>query len=658
MKNLELNIFIERLKEKEAKGYLVGGYVRDKIISEIENNPLEFKDRDYAVTGLTIKEFEELFPEAKKIGTESLIYENDIVKTEKTPVYLVQIDGEISEVALARSEIKIGEGHQGFAFVYDKDATIIDDLKRRDFTMNAMAIDLETSELIDPFGGRLHIKNKEIKGIFIEENIELDLGDNEIKMINNEFYLKKKDKIYSCKLPQDPLRGLRAGRFASKFGFAIEKDTLNALSILESEIKQLSTSRIYEETKKALVGKRPDLYLQTMQEAGLLKEFLPEISALEGFEQSPNKHPEGNVFEHTGQVTLAASILTKRLIPNVQSVLEKNVISAIFHDVGKSLTQTFNLERNIIQYIRHEEAGIPVVIDFLKRWNISNWKEHMETVTGKHMLMHNDFSNIKANKVASIFSGNIKKKQLNENEIEEFQKYFITKNGIKNAEDIDIYIKEVIANQNNIGQILKKVAIVFKPEINNRKIKYKEWREAKNNGKHLEFVNSKIMPESLLKKIYCYEKTKGVEELITNECFYIICAADTLGRLKNKEYIEEVFVDAAKIIKENNIDNQLEIEGYLDNWKFKYNLDEKYVTDFGNLLKNLAISKQYNLEKQFIVSSINGETLKELGKKPDDIAFAKFESKRNQEIKVLKGIQKSVKAEIKEELNKSKGLSK
>lgn len=657
MSYLEISKFINRLKEKEAKGYLVGGYVRDKIICEVENKPFEFKDRDYAVTGLTISEFEELFPEAKKIGTEALIHENGVVKTEKTPVYLVEIDGEVSEVALARSEIKIGEGHQGFAFVYNKDASIVDDLKRRDFTMNAMAIDLETNELIDPFNGKNHINNKEIKGIFLEENIDLELLENEIKMVNNEFYLKKNGKSYSCKLPQDPLRGLRAGRFASKLGFTIEGDTLRALSILESEIKELSFSRIYEETKKALIGKRPDLFLQTMKDAGLLKEFLPEISVLESYEQSPNKHPEGNVFEHTVQVALATSILTKHLIPNDKSTLEKNVISAMFHDVGKSLTQTFNVETNIIQYIRHEAAGVPIVGDFLKRWNITSWKEHMETVTEKHMLMHYDFRDIKPNKVASIFSGSVKKKHLNESEIEEFQKYFITKDGLNNAEDLDLYIKEVILNQKNIGHMLKKVAITFKSEINNRKIKNKEWQEAKNNRNQIEFINSKIMPDSLLKRMYYYEKSKGVEELITNESFYIICASDTLGRLKNKDNIEEIFKDAAKIIEINSINNQIEMKEYLDNWKSKYNLEEEYVTDFNNFLKNHAISKQYNSEKQSIVSTINEETLKEIGKKPDDIAFAKFESKRNQEIKILKNIQKNLKTGLDKDLNVNKRLS-
>ncbi|HQJ59568.1 MAG TPA: hypothetical protein PKV35_01120, partial [bacterium] len=121
------------------KIYSVGGSVRDEILKE------KSSDRDFVVVGATVEEFLKKFPNAKKIGS-------------SFPVFLV--DG--AEYAFARIEKKSGPGYHGFEIESHPEVTLIEDLKRRDLTINAMAKDIETGEIIDPFGGIKDLDNKRI----------------------------------------------------------------------------------------------------------------------------------------------------------------------------------------------------------------------------------------------------------------------------------------------------------------------------------------------------------------------------------------------------------------------------------------------------------------------------------------------------------------
>ena len=133
--------FAKKIHDLGGAAYLVGGAVRDKF------RGVEAHDRDYCVTGIEEKNFAETFPNAAKFG-------------KSFPVYSVEIDAVFCEVAFARTERKVGTGYRGFEILFAPDVAIEQDLFRRDTTINAMAIELLSGKIIDPFGGREDVLNK------------------------------------------------------------------------------------------------------------------------------------------------------------------------------------------------------------------------------------------------------------------------------------------------------------------------------------------------------------------------------------------------------------------------------------------------------------------------------------------------------------------
>jgi len=181
------------------KIYLVGGAVRDMLMG------LEPNDRDYVVVGSSPNEMLDLG--YTQVGADF-------------PVFLHPDTGE--EYALARSERKIGPGYLGFETQFDSTVTLEQDLERRDFTMNAIAMDIESKEIIDPFCGQLDIKNKIIRHT-------------------------------SPAFDEDPLRVIRAARFYTKYnGFRIDTNTFRLCkSIAESRsLNEISDERFWAEFKK------------------------------------------------------------------------------------------------------------------------------------------------------------------------------------------------------------------------------------------------------------------------------------------------------------------------------------------------------------------------------------------------------------------------
>lgn len=192
-------------KEKKSENvgiYLVGGAVRDKIMGK------KNKDKDYCITGISSIEFEKLFPSSKKVG-------------DTFEVYLLSVDGDReTEIALARKEEKFGFGYHGTKAVSDDTITIVDDLIRRDLTMNAMAVDLLTGELIDPFGGEKSIEKEEID-------------------------------VTSEKFKEDPLRVIRLARFAARYTYKVSQKSINYCQEIKDELTQIKTERYLLELKKA-----------------------------------------------------------------------------------------------------------------------------------------------------------------------------------------------------------------------------------------------------------------------------------------------------------------------------------------------------------------------------------------------------------------------
>ena len=315
--------FLFRIKEKGGTAYLVGGAVRDMIMSRVSN------DRDYVITGFTEDKLFSLFPDAQRVG-------------KSFPVYLIEISGEKCEVSLARRESKQGHGYRGFSVSFTPDITIEEDLFRRDTTMNAIAYNPLTEEFTDPYGGYGDIKNRLVRAV-------------------------------SEHFTEDPVRALRAARQASEFDFDIDSRTVAYMRECEEELKAEPSERIVAETARALCCTMPSGFFRNLESAGLLEVVYPWLHRLIGKTQPPEYHPEGDAFEHTMKVLDDVALATER--PEVR-------FAALMHDIGKSVTP----EDELPHHYGHEKKGMPVLseINSVMRFP-SLWIECAEFVIKEHM---------------------------------------------------------------------------------------------------------------------------------------------------------------------------------------------------------------------------------------------------------------------------------
>lgn len=323
--------FAKKIHELGGTAYLVGGAVRDKF------RGISAHDRDYCVTGVAEENFAAAFPDAAKFG-------------KSFPVYSVDIDDAHCEVAFARTERKVGTGYRGFEILFAPDVTIEQDLYRRDTTINAMAIELLSGNLVDPFGGHDDVLNKKIRAV-------------------------------SEHFTDDPVRALRAARQAAQFGFDISDDTIEAMSRCREELAHEPTERIFNELKTALKTDKPSTFFRCLDRANLLDVTFPEIANLRGKIQPVDYHPEGDAYEHTLKV-----------VDEVAAVNPKPLVrfAALVHDIGKGATPPEMLPHHYM----HEVRGLTILHNMNKRMILpSGWykaavfviREHMRAANLKHM---------------------------------------------------------------------------------------------------------------------------------------------------------------------------------------------------------------------------------------------------------------------------------
>lgn len=216
--------------------YLVGGAVRDRLLG------IQPEERDWVVVGATVEEL-------KSLGFKRL--DADF------PVFAHPQTGE--EYALARRERKTAPGHKGFVVEFGPDVSLEEDLLRRDLRLNAIA-ESETGELIDPYGGRADIASRTLRHV-------------------------------SPAFAEDPLRVLRAARFAAKFdplGFSVHPSTLELMRAMSTsnELGALSPARIWSETEKALATDGPARYFEALAQCDALGILLPDSCAETGSKDS------------------------------------------------------------------------------------------------------------------------------------------------------------------------------------------------------------------------------------------------------------------------------------------------------------------------------------------------------------------------------------
>jgi poly(A) polymerase len=321
--------------------YLVGGFVRDVLLGRATT------DIDIVVRGVPAKKLQTFLAHH---GNVNLVGRNFgvfkfIPKGEKVSTI---------DIALPRTEHAFGTG--GYRDVNVQSnwrLPIKEDLSRRDFTINALAYDLQTHTLIDSFGGAKDLKQKKIRAV----------GDPKVRF------------------REDYSRMLRALRFSCQLNFAIEPKTWRALTLLMPRINgKRSGERVipYEviakELLKTFVANPPEA-LTLFDRAGAVRALMPELLKMKKCPQPKNHHSEGDVWKHT---LLALTIVgSARFKKEFGEAADAEVIFGIlFHDVAKPLTATKPQYRgDRIRFHGHDEVGAAVTKKIADRLKLSNYKD-------------------------------------------------------------------------------------------------------------------------------------------------------------------------------------------------------------------------------------------------------------------------------------------
>ena len=291
------------------------------------------KDRDWVVLGST--------PEA-------MLEAGFLPVGRDFPVFLHPQTRE--EHALARTERKSAAGYRGFVVHAAPDVTLEDDLRRRDFTINAIAQD-ESGALIDPFGGQRDLQARVLRHV-------------------------------SPAFAEDPVRILRAARFMARYaplGFRVAEATLQLMRdmVQAGEVDHLVPERIWQELHAALAEAQPSACLQTLRACGALQRILPEVDALYGVEQRIEFHPEVDAGIHTEMVLDVSA----RLAPGDGLI----GFCGLTHDLGKALTPAHVRPK----HIGHEQTGVHPLRALAKRLRVpAEYLAQAEIVCREHLNVH------------------------------------------------------------------------------------------------------------------------------------------------------------------------------------------------------------------------------------------------------------------------------
>jgi poly(A) polymerase len=319
---------VRTLHQRGLQAYLVGGCVRDLLLGR------EPKDYDVA-TNATPQEVMRIFPETYAVGVQF-------------GVVLVPVPGSAGahavEVATFRSDIGYSDGRHPDEVRFSRDPR--EDVARRDFTINGMLLDPVNGEVLDFVDGRKDL----------EAGIIRTIGEPEQRF------------------GEDKLRMLRAVRFAARFEYAIEPATFAAMQKLAPQIDVVSRERVRDELTRMLTEGHGQRAFLLLDESGLLKHVLPEISAMKGVEQPAEFHPEGDVFVHT-----------LLLLENLPSPCPMTLAwGALLHDVGKP--PTFRVAPDRIRFDGHVEVGVKMAEEICRRLRFSNDEtEQILALVDNHM---------------------------------------------------------------------------------------------------------------------------------------------------------------------------------------------------------------------------------------------------------------------------------
>ena len=297
---------VQTLRRHGYTAYFAGGCVRDRLLG------VQAKDFDVATDARTV-EVQKIFPQTIPVGAQF-------------GVILVVLEGVPYEVATFRSDGSYRDGRHPEAVRF---STAREDALRRDFTINGLFFDPLTDTVIDYVGGQADLHNRIIRAI----------GEP------------------AARFHEDRLRLLRAVRFAARLGFTIEPETWRAVGQLAPTLTDMAWERIGDEVVKLLTEGGAHSGMELLADAGLLAAVLPEVLALRGVAQSPDFHPEGDVFVHT--------LLVLRHLDALHQPSESLALGALLHDIAKPLCQRQKGAR--VTFYGHCEQGAEMAVDICQR---------------------------------------------------------------------------------------------------------------------------------------------------------------------------------------------------------------------------------------------------------------------------------------------------
>jgi poly(A) polymerase len=301
-----------KLQASGFKAYLVGGCVRDLVLGR------EPQDYDVA-TDARPTQVQELFPSSVDVGA-------------RFGVILVVADSAQVEVATFRSDVGYSDGRHPDRVEYSNSPE--EDVRRRDFTINGLMMDMDTEQILDFVGGRQDLRQKIVRAI----------GDPELRF------------------REDRLRMVRAVRFAARFGYVIEPATFQAIAGAAPHVAAVSAERLRDEITKLLTEGAARHAFALLDESGLLKACLPEIAAMKGVAQPSAFHPEGDVWTHT-------LLMLEQLPKGSPAPLAWAVL---LHDVGKPPTFMSAEETgDRIRFDGHAEIGTRMAEAICRRLRFS-----------------------------------------------------------------------------------------------------------------------------------------------------------------------------------------------------------------------------------------------------------------------------------------------
>lgn len=308
------NQIFQDLVKSGAKVYIVGGFTRDYVLADYVLPDDLIVDVDVEVHNLTL---DEVFTIISKRCKCTIQGQFGVIKLDKNQL----------EIALPRKESSIGQKHQDFAINIDPFMGTYEATIRRDFTMNALLLDVETGEIIDHHHGLDDMNNRTIKHI-------------------------------SNKFKEDPLRIMRAIRLSSQLGFTIDESTYQFCIEMLDDLKTVSAARKNQELNKFFLGNNFLIGID-----GLVRLLFPywHLQHLKDTLQSPKYHPEGNVLEHTIQAILITNQLKTQLDTKSYLIL---MLAALFHDIGKISTTKIESVDKIHSY-GHEKVSAILCKDIL-----------------------------------------------------------------------------------------------------------------------------------------------------------------------------------------------------------------------------------------------------------------------------------------------------